>query len=323
MGFANYAFKRLLLLIPVLLGVSIGVFLLMKLTPGSTVNSILPVPARSPENIARIERRLGLNKPLYVQYWKWLSHAIQGDLGRSYNLNQSVTSVILSRLWPTAQLSLVAMLVALLIAIPAGVASAVYKNTWVDHLSRVIAFFGISVPAFWLGIMVILVFALFWQQWFGWGLIPAGGYVPPRANFTQWLRAVVAPGIVLGTGYSALTTRLTRSAMVEVLNEDYIRTAHSKGVKQTIVVLVHGFRNALIPVVTIIGLHIGFLFNGSIVVEQVFQWPGIGRLLFQAVQNKDMPLIQGILLFVASVFVLANLSVDLLYAYLDPRIKYE
>ena len=323
MGFANYALKRVLLLIPVLLGVSIGVFLLIKLTPGDPVSAILPVQARTPENIARVEERLALNEPLYVQYWQWLSHALQGDFGRSYTLGQPVATTILSRLWPTAQLSLVALLVALFIAIPAGVASAVFKDTWIDHLSRVVAFFGISVPAFWLGIMVILVFSLFWQQWLGDGLIPAGGYVAPSEDFSGWLQSVIAPGIVLGIGYSALTTRLTRSAMVEVLNEDYIRTARSKGVKESIVVVVHGFRNALIPVVTILGLHIGFLFNGSIVVEQVFQWPGIGRLLYQAVLNKDMPLIQGILMFVASVFVFANLAVDLLYAYLDPRIRYD
>ena len=231
--------------------------------------------------------------------------------------------LILSRLWPTVQLSFIAFLVALFIAIPTGIVSAVYKDTWVDHLGRVVAFLGISIPAFWLGIMIILVFALFWQQWFGNGLIPAGGYAAPGDGFVDWIQAVAAPGVTLGVGYSALTARMTRSAMVDSLNEEYIETARAKGVKESIVVFVHAFRNALIPIVTVLGMNIGFLFNGSIVVEQVFQWPGIGRLLYGAVLDQDMPLIQGLLLFIAVVFIVANLTVDLLYAYLDPRISYD
>lgn len=323
MGFASYTLKRLFMTIPVLLGVSIGVFLLIKLTPGSVIDAMLPPPARTPSQIAHLEERLGLGEPLYIQYWSWLTHAVRGDLGRSYSLGQPVVSLILSRLWPTVQISLVAIFVALFIAIPTGVVSAVYKDTWVDHLGRFVAFFGISVPAFWLGIMIILVFSLFWQNWFGSGLIPAGGYVDPSRDLEGWARSVIAPGVTLGVGYSALTSRLTRSAMVEVLNEDYIQTARSKGVKHSAIVMIHGFRNALIPIVTVLGLHIGFLVNGSVVVEQVFQWPGIGRLLYQAVLNKDLPVIQGVILFVAFVFVVANLTVDLLYAYLDPRIKYD
>jgi peptide/nickel transport system permease protein len=323
MGFANYTLKRVLLAIPVMLGVSIGVFLLIKLTPGDPVSTILPPQQRTEANIARVKERLELGKPLYVQYLSWLSEAVTGNLGRSYTLNQPVLDLILSRLWPTVQLAFVAFFVAVFIAIPTGLASAVYKDTWVDHLGRIVAFLGISIPAFWLGIMIILVFALFWGNWFGNGLIPAGGYVPPREGLGQWFGSVVAPGITLGVGYSALTARMTRSAMVDVLNEEYIETARSKGVKESAVVFVHGFRNALIPVVTVLGMNIGFLFNGSIVVEQVFQWPGIGRLLYGAVLDQDMPLIQGLLLFVALVFVTANLSVDLLYAYLDPRISYD
>lgn len=323
MGLANYTLKRVFLAIPVLLGVSLGVFLLIKLTPGDPVSTILPPQQRTEANIARITERLELGEPLYVQYWSWLTNAVTGDLGRSYTRNQPVLGLILSRIWPTAQLAFVAFFVALFIAIPTGIASAVYKDTWVDHLGRVVAFLGISIPAFWLGIMIILVFALFWEQWFGNGLIPAGGYVPPREGLVQWLRAIAAPGITLGVGYSALTARMTRSAMVDVLNEEYIETARSKGIKESFVVLVHGFRNALIPIVTVLGMNIGFLFNGSIVVEQVFQWPGIGRLLYGAVLDQDMPLIQGLILFIAIVFVVANLLVDLLYAYLDPRISYD
>lgn len=323
MGFANYALKRVLLAVPVLLGVSVGVFLLIKLTPGDPISALLPPAQRTPAAEAALEERLGLGEPLYQQYFHWLSHAVRGDLGRSYALQQPVADLILNRLWPTAQISLVAIVVAVTIAVPAGILSAVYKDTWVDHLSRIVAFLGLSLPAFWLGIMVILVFSLFWKNWFGGVLIPAGGYVAPTTDFFGWLHRVIAPGVTLGVGYSALTARLTRSAMVEALNEEYIQTAHAKGVKESIIVLIHGFRNALIPVVTVMGLQIGFLFNGSVVVEQVFQWPGIGRLLYQAVLDKDLPVIQGVLLFVALVFIVANLTVDLLYAYLDPRIKYD
>jgi len=230
--------------------------------------------------------------------------------------------MISTRLWPTIQLAFVAIVIALTIAIPTGVISAVAKDTWIDQVSRLVAFIGISIPAFWLGIIFVLIFSLFWQNWFGSVLVPAGGYTPPSQGLMQWFNAAIAPGVTLGVGYSALTSRQTRSAMVEVLNEDYIRTARSKGAGENVVVLVHGFRNALIPVVTVIGIQIGFLMNGAIVVEQVFQWPGIGQLLYQAVLQRDLPLIQGIILFIAMVFVLANLAVDLLYAYLDPRINY-
>lgn len=323
MGLGEYAIKRVLMLIPVFLGISAVVFLLIKLTPGDPITVLLPPAQRSPENIAALKDRLGLDQPIYIQYAKWLFSALQGDLGRSYATRQPVTEMIASRVWPTVQLAIVAMVVALFIAIPVGVLSAVYKDTWVDHFGRVVAFVGISMPAFWLGIMIILVFALFWQTQFGEQLIPSGGYVPISEGFVPWLRHVLPPGITLGVGFSALTTRLTRSSMVEVLNEDYVRTARSKGVKEMSVVLIHSFRNALIPVVTVLGLQIGFLLNGAVVVEQVFRWPGIGRLLYQSVQQQDMPLLQGIVLFIAGVFVIANLCVDLLYAYLDPRIKYD
>jgi peptide/nickel transport system permease protein len=323
MGLGNYTLKRILLLIPVFIGVTAAVFLLLKLAPGDAVSALLPPRARDPQTVAELEARLGLDQPIYIQYLKWLGNALQGDLGRSYATRQPVTDMILSRLWPTVQISIIAFFVAMFIAIPLGILSAVYKDQWIDHFSRVVAFTGISVPSFWLGIMVILVFALFWQNWFGSSLIPAGGYVAPSDGLGDWLNAALPPGITLGVGFSAIVTRLTRSAMVEVLNEDYVRTARAKGVKESALILVHALRNALIPVVTIVGLQVGFLLNGAVVVEQVFQWPGIGRLLYQAVQTNDMPLIQGLVLFIAGVFVMMNLFVDLTYALLDPRIKYD
>lgn len=324
MGLGKYALKRILLLVPVFLGVTAVVFLLLKLVPGDPVTVLLPPSSRTPAQIASLRARLGLNQPVYIQYAKWVWHALQGDLGTSYSTTRPVTAMIAGAIWPTLQLTIVAFIVALFIAIPVGVLSAVYKDTWIDNLGRVIAFTGISIPAFWLGIMVILVFALWIPRSTSIPqLIPAGGYAAPSEGIVVWLKHVLAPGLVLGLGFSALTTRLTRASMVEVLNEDFVRTARAKGVKEKTVVMVHAFRNALIPVLTVMGLQIGFLLNGSIVVEQVFSWPGIGRLLYTAVTQQDMPLIQGIVLFIAAVFVFANLLVDLLYAVLDPRIRYD
>jgi len=323
MSLARYTLKRLLMTIPTFLGVTVLVFLLIKLTPGSPIDVLLPPQARTPEAVARLEQRLGLNQPLYVQYWRWLTSALQGDMGRSYVSREPVLDLVLDRFWPTIQLAIVALVVSLLIAIPAGVVSAVYRDTWVDHVSRVVAFLGISIPSFWLGIIVILVFSLFWMDWFGQPLIPSGGYATPSDGFVEYLRHVLPPGITLGVAFAAITTRLTRSAMVEVLNEEYITTARSKGVKEKIVVMVHAFRNGLIPVVTVLGMQVGYLLNGAIVVEQVFRWPGMGQLLFRAVTERDLPLIQATVLAVALVFIVSNFVVDILYSFLDPRIKYD
>lgn len=323
MGLASYAVKRVLLLVPVFLGITAVVFLLLKLVPGSPVVTLLPPTARTPARIAQLKQELGLNQPIYIQYLKWLWNVLHLDLGRSYATRQPVLEMILNHVWPTIQLTAVAFIIALLIAIPIGVLSGVYKNSWIDHTGRIVAFGGISVPPFWLGIMVILVFALYFENWYGIQVIPTGGYVPLSAGLASWFRHIIAPALVLGLGFSALTTRLTRASMIEALNQDYIRTAHAKGITNLVVVMVHGFRNALIPVLTVMGMQLGFLLNGAVVVEQVFQWPGIGRLLYTAVLQRDMPLIQGIVLFIAAVFVLANLAVDLLYALLDPRIKYD
>lgn len=309
--------------IPTFLGMTLVVFLLIKLTPGSALDVLVPPEARTPAIVAATERKLGLNQPLYVQYGKWLLNAVQGDLGRSYVSREPVIALVVGRIWPTVQLSIVAMFVALCIAIPAGVLSAVYRDTWVDHLSRVVAFVGISIPSFWLGIMIILVFSLFWLDWFGQPLIPSGGYATPSDGFVEYLRHLLPPAITLGVAFSAITTRLTRSAMVEVLNEEYVKTARSKGVKEIGVVMIHAFRNALIPVVTVLGMQVGYLLNGAIVVEQVFRWPGMGQLLFRSVTERDLPLIQGTVLFIALVFIVANFVVDITYSLLDPRIRYD
>lgn len=318
----NYIVKRVLLAIPILFAVSLGVFLLLKLTPGDTVSAILPADQQSPEQIARVTEQYGLDQPLYVQYGQWLANALQGDFGRSYAMGEPVTAIVSSSAWATLQLAFVALVISLMLAVPLGILSAVYKGSWIDQSSRVIAFGGISMPAFWVGIMLILVFALYWNRWFGSVLIPSGGYVPLTEGIRPWLHHIIAPGFTLGIGFAAILTRHIRSAMVEVLEEDYVRTARSKGVKERVVVFVHALRNGLIPVVTVLGFQVGFLMNGAVVVEQVFQWPGIGRALYLAVTRQDIPLVQGIVLFIAVVFIVMNLLVDIAYTYLDPRVEY-
>jgi peptide/nickel transport system permease protein len=321
-GLTNYVLKRLLLVVPVLFGISIGVFLLIKLTPGDTVDALLPPAQQSPTRVAQVTRKYGLDEPIYVQYGRWLADALQGDLGRSYTMGRPVAEAVATSSWATLQLAVAALAFALLVAVPLGIVGATYKGSWIDQTSRLVAFGGISMPAFWVGIMAILVFSLWWQSWYGRVLIPAGGYVPITEGLVPWVRHVTAPAITLGIGFAAILTRQVRSAMVEVLEADYVRTARAKGVRERAVVLVHALRNGLIPVVTVLGLQIGFLMNGAVVVEQVFQWPGIGRLMFQAVTSRDMPLIQGVVLFIATVFVTTNLVVDVVYSVLDPRVDY-
>lgn len=322
MSRSNYLLKRLLLMIPVLFVISVGIFLLLKLSPGSTVSALLPPGQQSPTQIERVTEQYGLDEPIYVQYGKWLVRAVQGDLGRSYAMGEPVLSVVLQSAWATAQLGFVSLLVSLVVAVPLGLVSAANRGTWIDQFGRLAAFGGISMPAFWVGIVIILVFSLFWSQWFGQSLVPPGGYVPVSDGIGAWLHHVIAPAITLGIGFAAILTRQIRSAMITVLEEDYVRTARAKGVREQFVILVHAFRNGLIPVVTVLGFQVGFLMNGAVVVEQVFEWPGIGRLLFQAVTTKDVPLVQGAVLFIAVVFVGINLVVDMLYTYLDPRVEY-
>jgi peptide/nickel transport system permease protein len=320
----NYAIKRILLLVPVLLGVSLAVFMFIRLSPADPVAAMLPPEAAAQQNIVdKLEREMHLNEPLPMQYGHWLWDVLHGDLGYSYSRDAEVATLLANSVWATAQLSAFAFVIGLLVAIPMGVVSAVWKDSWVDQATRIASFGGISMPGFWLAVMLILVFALFWQNWFGYPLIASGGYATPSDGLVTYLQHIVPPAGVLGIGFAALVMRMTRSSMVEVLEEEYIRTARAKGVKERTVVMVHGLRNALIPVVTVMGMQVGFLLNGAVVIEQVFQWPGVGRLLYQSILQQDLVTVQGIVLFIASVFVLANLTVDLLYAYLDPRISYE
>ena len=315
----RYAAKRLLLTVPVLVGVSIVVFGLVHLAPGGPVRVMLG-PLQSERLVEQIQADLGLDRPLYVQYVTWLFDAIQGDLGNSWTVQQGtpVTELIAARIPLTLELSLLSMLVALIIAIPAGVVSAVRQDEAPDHAARVAALAGISVPDFWLGIILIMVFAV--QFGFGWG---TGGWVPPWVDPIENLQRLALPVITLGTAYSALVARMMRSEMVDALNQDYVRTARAMGIPDREVVFRDAAKNALIPVVTVIGVGLGQLMNGAILTETVFSLNGVGRLFITAIARRDYRVIQALVLFVAVVFVFANLAVDVLYAYLDPRIRYE
>lgn len=318
MSTARYTLKRLLLTIPVLFGVSIIVFGLVHLAPGGPVRVMLG-QLQTETLVNQIRTELGLNKPLYVQYGTWLWEILHGDLGTSWTVKQGapVSQLILNRLPLTVELSLLSMVVALLIAIPAGIISAVRQNKLIDHAARIAALSGISIPDFWLGILLILIFGVYFS--FPWA---AGGWVPPWEDLSANLQHMLLPVITLGTAYSALIARMMRSEMLDTLNQDYIRTARAMGLSSRAVVLKDASKNALIPVVTVIGVGLGQLMNGAILTETVFSLPGVGRLFIVAITRRDYQVIQALVLFIAVVFVFANLAVDILYAYLDPRIRY-
>jgi peptide/nickel transport system permease protein len=303
--------RRFLLLIPVLLGISLLVFSLIHFAPGDPVHAALGMDY-DPEQARRLQQELGLDKPVPQQYVWWLGKVLHGDLGRSIVAGETVQELILSRLPNTIILTLGSMTVSLLIAIPLGVVSAVHRNSFIDNISRFLAMLGISMPVFWLGILLLIVFSLK-LRW-----LPASG-----SFMEHGLKALVLPSIALGASFSALTMRMARSAMVEVLLEDYILTARSKGLPGRLVYLRHALRNAMMPIVTVVGMQFGLLLGGAVLTETIFNIPGLGRLLLEAVGRRDYPLIQGVILVTSLIFVLANLLVDVLYMSMDPRIRYE
>ena len=319
MSMARYVLKRLLLVVPVLAGVSLVVFGLVHLSPGGPVRVMLG-PLQSEELVTQIRTELGLDEPLYVQYATWLWDAFHADFGTSWTVQQGtpVLDLIAERVPLTLELSILSMLLALVIAIPTGIISAVRQDEAADHAARIAALTGISVPNFWLGIILIMIFAV--QFSFSWG---TGGWTPPWVDPVANLQQLFLPTIALGTAYSALIMRMMRSEMLDTLNKDYIKTARAMGISSREVILKDASKNALIPVVTVIGVGLGNLMNGAIVTETVFNLPGIGKLLIIAIDRRDFRVIQALVLFVSIVFVFANLAVDVLYAYLDPRIRYE
>ena len=311
----HFIIRRLLLMFVVLLGATMLTFTIMHFAPGDPAEMIATsrygVEGLSTETIARIRVEEGLDAPVYVQYLKWLNHVVHGDLGRSLVTGKSVSSEFLARFPATLKLALASMIVALLIAIPVGIISATKQYSIVDNASMVGALIGVSMPNFWLGLLLMLLFALYL------GLLPVCGYGDGSIAY------LILPAITLGTGMAALTTRLTRSSMLEVLKQDYITTARAKGVREKVVIWKHAFRNALIPVVTIVGLQFAGLLEGVVIVETIFAWPGVGKLLVDSIFERDFAMMQCGILFIAVIFVLANLTVDILYALLDPRIRYE
>lgn len=311
----QYIAQRLLTALIVLLGVTFAVFLIIQLVPGDPARVILGVTANE-QNVAALRERLGLNEPFLVQYGTWLSNALRGDLGRSLITGQEVTPQIMNRLPATLQLAALALIIGLAIAIPAGILSALKPGSKIDVFASVASQIGVAIPDFWLGIMLILLFSLT----LGW--LPARGYTPIEESFTGWLEHIILPALTLGIISGAIQTRFVRSAMLEVLNENYIRTANAKGLPERDVIRRHALPNAMITIVTIIGLQITALISAVVVVEVVFGWPGLGRLALDAVLDRDYPLLQGTVLVIAALLVLVNLGVDLLYFVLDPRIEY-
>jgi peptide/nickel transport system permease protein len=314
----RYLTRRLLLLVPVLLGVSIVVFMVLHLSPGDPAEIMLGTQATQ-EDLSRLRAELGLTEPLHVQYVHWLAHVARGDLGRSLWMKRPVLGEVLTRFKATLLLTGTALVLSTVIGVLLGVSAATRPNSLLDRLSAVASLFGASMPSFWLGIVLMVIFAL----WLGW--LPASGMYAPYAggDLRDLLAHLILPALTLGAASMTIVARLTRSAMLDTLGQDYVRTARAKGVAERGVVLRHGLRNALVPIVTVVGVQVGYLLGGAVLTETVFAWPGVGTLMVQGILARDFPLVQGCVLVVALAFVLVNLAVDLLYAWLDPRIRYE
>jgi peptide/nickel transport system permease protein len=314
----RYLARRLLLLVPVLAGVSVVIFMVLHLSPGDPVEIMLGSQATQ-EDRARLRGELGLDQPLSIQYVRWLGHVVRGDLGRSLWMKRAVLDEVLGRFKATLILTGTALLLSTTFGVALGVASATRPNSLLDRSSAVLSLFGASMPSFWLGIVLMVVFAL----WLGW--LPASGMFAPYGggDLRDLLAHLVLPAVTLAAASVTIVARLTRATMLETLGQDYIRTARAKGLVERTVVLRHGLKNALIPIVTVIGVQAGYLLGGAVLTETVFAWPGVGTLMVQGILARDFPLVQGCVLVVALSFVLVNLVVDLLYAWLDPRIRYE
>jgi peptide/nickel transport system permease protein len=302
----SYALRRLLSAIPTLLVVSVLVFLMMRLAPGDPA-LLMAGSEATQQDIEAIREAMGFNDPLAVQYVRWLGDVLHGDLGTTFKSHRPVTEEIVYRYPNTVRLSLVAITFAILIGVISGVVSAVTKVKFFDLLSRVIALFGVSMPFFWVGLMLMLVFAVI----LGW--LPSGG--------TGGLDHYILPGITLGMLSAGIISRMTRSCLLEVIRQDYVRTARSKGLSERVVIYRHALRNAMIPVITVIGLEFGYLLAGSVITETIFAWPGLGRLLVDAIFSREYFIIQGVILVIAVTFVLVNLVVDVCYGLLDPRVR--
>jgi len=310
-----YILRRLLLLFPVLLIVGIIVFTLIHLTPGDPASVMLGREATQEQKDA-LRERLGLNDPFHIQFVEWFGNALRLDFGESIFLNQPVTDALIDRVQPTGLLTLYSLTLALLIAIPAGVIAAVKRNSLIDRLFMVMSISGAAIPSFFLGILCILLFAVI----LGW--LPSGGYTDIGDDPVEHFKYMILPTFTLGFSAAGLLARLVRSTMLDVLNEDYVRTAYAKGLPNRRVIFLHALRNAMIPIMTVIGFTLAGMLGGSIVIETVFNLPGMGRLLVQSVTRRDFPVIQGAVMTIAAIEVLVMLLIDVLYVYVDPRVRY-
>lgn len=311
----SYILRRLLIAIPVLFGISIIAFFMVRLVPGDTVTAMLGTNYNEAQ-AELLRQKYGLDKSVVIQYGLWILNVFKGDLGMSSFTNEPVMEIIIGRLPVTLELTIISIVFALIIAIPLGTIAALKRNTPVDYGASFFGMFGISIPNFWLGTLLILLFSLH-LSW-----LPSSGFVPISEGLWMNIKTMLMPGIALGTAVGAVTMRMTRSSMLEVLGEEYMKMAKAKGVNNFRLIWKHGLRNALVPVVTVLGIQAGYLLGGSIIIEQIFSLPGIGQLALQAISNRDYSLLQGSILFIASTFVLINLAVDIIYAIINPKIRY-
>ncbi|HKA13215.1 MAG TPA: ABC transporter permease [Candidatus Dormibacteraeota bacterium] len=318
-----YILRRILISIPVLIGVTLITFLLLHATAGSFVPGLEINPNLRPEDVARIRHSLGLDQPLYLQYIQWLAGLVHGDFGRSLIDGSPVLSHILERLPNTLELTFTAMLIGLLVSIPLGVIGAIRRGSKDDNFLTVLSVAGVSIPGFWLGLMLILFFSVEFHDW-GLPFLPSSGATSPlgAGDLTDRLEHLIMPATVLSFGYIAIWSRYTRSSMLEVLSQDYVRTARAKGMTERRLLYVHALRNAMVPLVTLVGLELPGLVSGGAIVEIVFSWPGIGRLALERALQYDYTMVLGLTTFAAILVVAGNLIADILYAVLDPRIKY-
>ena len=312
----KYILSRIIQAVIVIWVIGTLVFFMLRAVPGDPIQALLADV--DPAAAEHIRARLGLDKPVFIQYLFWMRNTLQGDLGQSvYGSHVSVGRIVAEAIPRTLSLATVAFLISFTLGLTAGVVSAVKKYSWLDHILTFLAFIGISLPAFWIGIVLIIVFSvnLHW--------LPAIGYEPLSAGLWEWFSHLILPALATGLPFSAALARITRSAMLEVLQQDYIKVARSKGLKESRVIMNHAFRNALIPVVTVMGISMALLFSGAVVVENVFAIKGLGRVLIQSIINRDYPVVQGSILLVSVLLVFMNLLVDILYTVIDPRINYE
>lgn len=316
---STYLIKRLLMVFPTVFGAVTLVFLAIHLAPGDPISLYIPpdFPVNaSPERIAELRARLGLDRPLHVQYTSFILGIFQGDLGTSLQHRNSVAEGLLDRLPNTLQLGVLSLAIAVLLGVSVGIVSAVRRGTWLDNAAMTLALFGVSIPNFWLGMLLMQLVGLHWP------ILPPSGF--GGSIFTaEGLRYALLPAITIGISGAGGLARYTRSSMLDVLNEDYVRTARSKGLSERLVVYKHALRNALIPIITLLGLSFGSMLSGAVIVETVFGWPGVGRYLVTGISNRDFPVVQGVVLVIAVGFVMANLITDLVYGFVDPRIRYE